>query len=58
LITWKDKLLIPDHNRNADGEMVELGLEIYQVIELLDNGTEVCQRKKGIIEKWCENNAR
>ncbi|MBU4491661.1 MAG: hypothetical protein KKD69_04270 [Euryarchaeota archaeon] len=54
MITWKDKPLIPDHNRNADGEMVELGLEIYQVIELLDKGTEVSHRKKGIIE----NNAR
>ena len=45
--------MIPDHNRNADGEMVELGLEIYQVIELLETGAEVSRRKKGIIEKWC-----
>ncbi len=44
MITWKNKPLIPDHNRNADGEMVELGLE---------NGTEVSKRKAGIIEKWC-----
>jgi len=53
LITWKNKPLIPDHNRNADGEMVELGLEIYQVIELLETGAEISRRKKGIIEKWC-----
>jgi hypothetical protein len=54
LITWKNKPLIPDHNRNADNEMVQLGLEIYQIIELLENGTEVSKRKKGIIEKWCQ----
>ncbi len=30
MITWKNKPLIPDHNRNADGEMVELGIEIYE----------------------------
>ncbi len=53
MITWKNKPLIPDHNRNADAEMVELGIEIYQIIELLENGTEVNKRKKGIIEKWC-----
>jgi hypothetical protein len=40
--------LIPDHNRNADGEMVELGLEIHQLIDLLENGTEVSKRKAGI----------
>ncbi len=45
--------MIPDHNRNADGEMVELGLEIHQLIDLLENGTEVSKRKAGIIEKWC-----
>jgi predicted PolB exonuclease-like 3'-5' exonuclease len=33
--------------------MVELGLEIYQVIELLETGAEISRRKKGIIEKWC-----
>lgn len=53
MITWKNKPLIPDHNRNADAEMVELGVELYQIIELLENGTEVSKRKKGIIEKWC-----
>ncbi len=53
MITWKNKPLIPDHNRNADGEMIELGIEIHQIIELLENGKEVSQRKKGIIEKWC-----
>lgn len=52
-MTWKNKPLIPDHNRNADGEMVELGLEIHQLIDLLENGTEVNKRKAGIIEKWC-----
>ncbi len=36
MITWKNKPLIPDHNRNADGEMIELGIEIHQIIELLD----------------------
>jgi len=51
LITWKNKPLIPDHNRNADGEMIELGIEIHQIIELLENGKEVSQRK-------IENNAR
>ena len=35
MITWKNKPLIPDHNRNADGEMIELGIEIHQIIELL-----------------------
>ncbi len=35
--------------------MVELGLEIHQIIELLENGTEVNKRKKGIIEKWCHH---
>lgn len=53
MITWKNKPLIPDHHRNADAEMVELGLEVYQIIELLENGTEVSKRKKGITEKWC-----
>lgn len=53
MIAWKNKPLIPDHNRNADAEMVELGLEIRQIIELLENGTEVSKRKEGIIEKWC-----
>ena len=48
MITWKNKPLIPDHNRNADGEMIELGIEIHQIIELLENGKEVSQRKKGI----------
>lgn len=33
--------------------MVELGLEIHQLIDLLENGTEVSKRKAGIIEKWC-----
>ncbi len=33
--------------------MVELGLEIHQIIELLENGIDVSKRKKGIVEKWC-----
>ncbi len=45
---------MPDHNRNADNELVELGLEFYQIIDLLDNGSEVNKRKKGVIEKWCQ----
>ncbi len=53
MITWKDKPLIPDHNRNADGEMIELGLETHQIIDLLENGKEINKRKKSIIEKWC-----
>jgi len=53
LITWKNKPLIPDHKRNADVEMIELGLEMHQIIDSLENGTEVGKRKKGIIERWC-----
>lgn len=28
--------------------MVELGLEIHQIIELLENGIDVSKRKKGL----------
>lgn len=27
-------------------EMVELGLEVHQIIELLENGSEVCRGKR------------
>lgn len=47
MITWKNKPLIPDHNRNADGEMIELGIEIHQIIELLETGKEKLKIMRG-----------
>ncbi len=52
MITWRGKQLIPDHKRNADKEMIELGLDTSDIIEILEKGKEVRKRKKHIIEKW------
>lgn len=52
MTSWKGKPLIPDHKRNADCEMIELGLETSDIGEILDKGKEVRKRRKGIVEKW------
>ena len=49
---WQKKIMVVDHKRNVDSEMVECDIDLECIIEALDNGVEVKKRKKGIIEKW------
>ena len=55
---WTDKHLIPDHKRNADREMVKLGLETSDIIEILEKGKQIRKRKENIIEKWYQQGKR
>ena len=55
---WAGKPLIPDHKRNADREMVKLGLETSDIIEILEKGKQIRKRKKNIVEKWYRQGKR
>jgi predicted PolB exonuclease-like 3'-5' exonuclease len=52
MTSWKGKSLIPDHKRNVDREMIEVGLETSDIAGILDKGKQVRRRRKGVIEKW------
>ncbi len=49
---WHGKIIIIDNKRNVDYEMVQNGLKMVDVIEILDEGVQVTKRKKEIHEKW------
>ncbi len=51
---WYGKIIIIDNKRNVDSEMARYGLKVADVIEILDEGTQVTRRKKGIYEKWLQ----
>lgn len=52
MIEWRGKPLVIDHKRNVDSEIIECGIELEDIVEILERGKEVRKRAKGIIEKW------
>ena len=57
---WKGRLVIVDNKRNVDSEMALCGYKMNDVIEILDEGVLVKDRRKVIREKWfqCGNKIR
>lgn len=43
---------MPDTTRNVACEIIENNLDHEGIIDVLDSGTEVRKRKKGVLEKW------
>jgi len=52
LICWRGKEIVIDRMRNVPFEMLESGISVQDLIEVLENGISPTKRKKGIIEKW------
>lgn len=57
---WKGRYVIVDNKRNVDTEMALCGYKMEDVIEILDEGVQIKDRRKGILEKWfrCGNRIR
>lgn len=49
---WRGKIIVIDHKRNVDSEMLRYGLKVVDIIEVLEEGVQVTKRKKGIHERW------
>jgi len=54
LLTWRCEPLLLDINRYADGETLDLNLDMHQIVDILEDGIEINKRKRGIVEKWCQ----
>ena len=52
MIEWKEKEIIFDIKRHANKEAVDNSLGIEDIIEILEDGSEVKKRRKGIVERW------
>jgi hypothetical protein len=52
LVSWRGKEIVIDRMRNVPFEMLESGISVQDLIEVLETGINPTKRKKGIIEKW------
>ena len=52
MLEWKEKPMIFDNKRHADKEAIDLNIHPEDIIEILEDGSEVKKRKKGIVERW------
>ena len=50
---WKEKPVIPAISKEVRDEMLELGIDLYDVVYILENGYDfpIGKRKVGVIEK-------
>jgi len=52
LVSWRGKEIVIDRMRNVPFEMLECGMSVQDLIDVLEIGMSPTKRKKGIIEKW------
>ena len=49
---FRERPILFDKKRHVDKEMIDNQIDDLKIIEILEDGSEVKKRKKGIVERW------